>query len=401
MGGNVTALTHDGIQTRAEKIPVAEIGRSTFMKTIQVFLRTFNELFYKQYKTKIWKNEKEILNGFIFNGSTSFIMDPKIKDSEIVKVKQTAGDLDITVPEELKENIFNFLLKYENKNITDNVKYMGSNKPTLSSIGEQINAVFVINFDGLRCNCQVDFEFLPYENDRPTEWAKFSHSSSFTDAKEHIKAVHHKYLIRALVGGSSLRDDIVICTSKSTYDNVVLSKSKVNLNPRMLKFSVGRGIRYAYEPLFDEKGNIVKIDGKEVYKEIPSKNSDYITSVKDIFKVSFGNVEDKEVDKFYSFVGVVELIKKYLTKTQIENTYKRYVELLWGLKPQRAQELEVQNAKLDYEVKSSGYNYLISKLNLKPIPQKEIDMYYKDYGQRKLPESFKEFLFQEGLIESY
>ena len=76
MGGNVTALTHDGIQTRAEKIPVAEIGRSTFMKTIQVFLRTFNELFYKQYKTKIWKNEKEILNGIIFNGSTSFIMVP-------------------------------------------------------------------------------------------------------------------------------------------------------------------------------------------------------------------------------------------------------------------------------------------------------------------------------------
>ena len=101
-------------------------------------------------------------------------------------------------------------------------------------------------------------------------------------------------------------------------------------------------------------------------------------------------------DKFYSFVGVVELIKKYLTKTQIENTYKRYIELLWGLKPQRAQELEVQNAELDYEVKSSGYNYLISKLNLKPIPQKEIDMYYKDYGQRKLPESFIEFLQQEN-----
>lgn len=392
MGGNVTAVMKDGTSTRAEKIPLKKIGRAKFMGVIREFLIFVNTKFEKEYGEKIWKNENDILNGFVFNGSTSFIMDPALNDEEVVKYKQSAGDLDIIVPDYLKEKLWKFLDKIEGKQITKNIKYMGSNKPTIQSIGEQINAVFLIEFDGLRVPCQVDFEFLEFEDDKPSEWAKFSHSSSFEDAKSSIKAVHHKYLLRALVGGSSIRKDIVIATSKSTPDNIILSKSKVHEIPRMLKFSVGRGVRVAYQPLLNPQGEIVEYNGKKVYQEIPTSKSDYTTSVQQIFKLAFGEVESKDLAKFYSFVGLVDLMKKYLNKKQIEDSFERYVDLLWAVKPQRAQELEVQNPSLDFEVKDAGYQYLIKHLKIRFNAKKMIETYYADYGKRGLKESFVNFL---------
>ena len=407
MGGNVTAITKFGDSTRAEKIPLKQIGRSDFVKTIQSFLKDFNKKFKTFAKQPIWKDENVIMNGFAFNGSTSFIMDPSLSDDEVVKYKQSAGDLDITVPENLKELLFKFLDKYEDKEIYPNVKYMGSNKRSLSSIGDQINTVFLITFpNGTRSACQIDFEFLPYENDKPTEWAKFSHSSSFEDCKNGIKAVHHKLLLRALVGGASIRRDIVIATQKSTHDNIILSKNKNDAIPRMLKFSVGRGIRVAYEPLLDENGKQVTYDGKFVYKEIPSKSSNYVTMISEIFKLAFGNLEDEsELKKFNSFVGVLELMHKYLNRTQIKATYERYVDLLWGLKPQRAQELEVQNPELDFQVKNAGYQRFIKEFHYSDNIQSQIEQYYKDYGQRKKTfestefESFIEYINQKQITD--
>ena len=397
-GGNVTAMMKDGTATRAEKIPVAKIGRGQFMARMRDFFKAFNKEFKKETGKVIWANEDDIMSGFVFNGSTSFIMDPSLSDEDVVKVKQSAGDLDITVPEELKEDVWNFLDKREGKEIIPGVRYMGSNKPTIQSIGEQINTVFLCDFNGVRCNCQVDFEFLPYENNKPTEWAKFSHSSSFDDAKAHIKAVHHKYLIRAMIGGASLRKDIIICTDKSTPDNIKLSKSKEHLEPRMLKFSVGRGVRVAYEPLLDANGQQVYMDDKKVFKAIPTSKSDFITSVAGIFKVAFGDPDPSDINRFNSFVGVVALMKKYLTKEQIKQTMTRYMDLLWSNKP-HAQELEVGDPQLDFEVKNSGYQYIIKQLKIKDTSAKMVDAYYKDYGQRKSPmqESFLDWLARQDM----
>lgn len=410
MGGNVTALTKSGQATRAQKIPLKDIGRAEFVKTIQQLLKALNKGFYKKYHEYIWKNEKEIMNGYVFNGSTSFIMNPKLVDSEIVQYKPLAGDIDVTVPENLAENLWKYLDSVEDTEIIKNVIYKGCNRPTVSSIGDQINTVFLVKFDKVQdpVACQIDFELLEYVDDKPSEWAKFSHSSSFEDAKIGVKSVHHKYILRALVGGSSIRKDIVITTSTSTPNNIKLSKSKVHEIPRMLKFSVTRGIRTAYEPMLDS-GKPVYKDGKQVYKEIPSKTSDYVTNVMDIFKLSFGDVDEADEKLFYSFDGIIKLMKKYLTKEQIKNTYDRYVELLWGLKPQRAQELEVNDPETDAQVKLAGYNYLIKELGLRDQAKDLMLDYYADYGHRQskgsdklkesyLKESFIDFLRNTGFI---
>lgn len=382
MGGNVIAVNKlTGEETPAERVDLRKVGRQEFIKASTNLFKFINKDFKKKYKESLWQDESILLDGSVFNGSTSYIMNQELSDEEVVKYKPSAGDIDIMVPVGTKENLWHLLDSYEGKEIVSGVRYAGSNKPSVSSIGSQINCVFVVDFGDLRVPIQVDFEFVPFAGATPTEWARFSHSSSFADAKEGIKAVHHKFLIRALVGGASAREDIVIATPKSTAEDITLTKSKEHLLPRMLKFSVDRGIRVAYEPLRDAKGNIMVLDGKQVYKPIPTANSNFETIVREIYKLAFQQVDGNESDvrKFNSFIGVVDLMKKHFTPKQIKDTTDRYIELLWGSKGQRGQELERADPEGDYQVKTSGYEYYIKALRLKDERPKYVNAYYKTY----------------------
>jgi hypothetical protein len=238
---------------------------------------------------------------------------------------------------------------------------------------------------------QVDFEFLKVNKDgTPDEWAKFSHSSSFEDTKKGIKAVHHKYLIQSLIGGVSMRDDIVIATPASTPQKIRLKKVKEGDIPRMLKFSIGRGIRRAYEPLYNENGEIIKINGKKVYRELKTSESNYITIIKEIYKLAFRDLEDiqntQNIKKFNSYIGIIDLIKDKLNNKQIERTFKRYIDKLWGLKV-RGQELEPDNKELDFQVKYKGYLYFIEKIpflkKYEKDVKKQIEEYYKTWKGRQ------------------
>jgi hypothetical protein len=394
MGGNVTAKNWStGEETRAVKIPVKEIGRKEFIKTFVEIFKKMNKDFKATYKRPIWVKEEILTNGFAFNGSTSFIMDPTLSDEDVMQYKPSAGDLDITVPEEIGPDLWEFLNKLEGKEILPGARYMGSNRGNKDAIGDQINSVIMVDFkNGQRAYAQVDFELLPFENDVPTEWAKFSHSSSFADAKQGVKAVHHKFLIQAIVGGASARDDIVIVTPKSTPEKLTFKKMNGQL-PRMLKFSVTRGIRVAYEPLMDPETNkVLEVDGKQVYKEIPTKDSTYETIVGEIYKLVFRQLVGNEADtkKFESFVGVIELMKQFMDKKSIQRTHDRYIQMLWGYKGQRAQELEVGNPDLDFQVKSSGYSKFVKELKIKDESSKFVDEYYSNY--KSVNETFRDYL---------
>lgn len=383
MGGNVTAINKNTFQTyRAERINLKQMNRSVFKQDTSLLFKKLNSLYKKKYKENLWNNNY-IEDGSVFNGSSSYIMGSEISDAEIEQFKPFAGDIDIAVPVESKQNLWHLLDTLEGTYITDNIFYAGSNKPTLSGIGARINCIFIYN----KTNVQVDFEFLPFDGDKPTEWSKFAHSSTFSDTKIGIKAVSHKYLIRSLVGGASQRFDAVVATKRSTPSNITLSKSVINTNPRMIKFSVDNGIRFAYEPLLDEDGNKIFIEGKEVLKELKTS---FVTDVKEIFKMSFkrDSVTDEDIDMFNSFVGVVDLCKKYLTTEESERTHKRFVEILWGNGYDRAQELVVGDPDADLEIKKNGYMYFIEKLGFTDISKDYIISYYKEYGKRKSKDNY-------------
>ena len=157
MGGNVQVKGF-----KAQKIPVKEIGLKKFQSDFKKLFYELDNMFYKQNKEHIWKTKKILDNSYVFNGSTSFLMQNDISPS-VLDLKPSAGDIDIMVPENLKEKLWNFLKSIEDKKI-GNFTYIGNNKPTVSSIGEQINALFKYCYEKDKCvYAQVDFEFVPFE----------------------------------------------------------------------------------------------------------------------------------------------------------------------------------------------------------------------------------------------
>lgn len=148
MGGNARATNKvTGVDTLAQKMPLKEIGRAKFIKKFVEIFEELDTMFNKKYGRPLWGNKQILKNGVAFNGSTSFIMNPEISDDEVIPYKPTAGDLDIMVKESDKADLWAFLDELESKpNFMKDVQYMGSNKLSVSSIGDQINCVFEVDF---------------------------------------------------------------------------------------------------------------------------------------------------------------------------------------------------------------------------------------------------------------
>ena len=392
-GGNATAtIKKTGKNTLAQKIPLKEIGRSKFIKKFTQIFMYINKLYKSHYKEPLWKNTSILKNGLAFNGSTSFIMNPEIADKDVIPFKPKSGDLDIMIPSYKAKNLWHVLDSIEDKEILPDVIYKGCNKLNPESMGLQINSVFEVKFGDIITQSQVDFEFAEFDKAGvPDEFSRFAHSSALPDAAKGFKGVAHKFILRSLAGGKSRRDDVIVLTPKATYEKPTIKKVKgVPLVPNFLKFSVDKGLSYAYEQQFTPSGDVWKIDGKFVYKEVPSKNRNYDTSILTIFKALFGNANSSDLGKMWSFVGIVELMRKYLDKKAQERTFKRMLELCFG---KYAQALERDDYKIDMDIKIPIINYMIKKLKLSDSGvQKMIDEYYSNYRTKKISESFRTFI---------
>lgn len=376
MGGNLTLFKDTENEIQSEKVDLKLVGRQKLIKFSNSLFKELNKKFFSLHKEYLWDDKIEFKE--LFNGSSSFVLSNDYNDEEILKYKPTMGDIDIAIPEQFGTKLNMLLKTLEGKQVAPGVIYLGNNRDVLGKEGTQINSIFRFT-DPVDYLVQVDFELLPFENNQPTEWSKFSHSSSFEDTKANIKAVFHKYLIRALVGSVSVRPDIVIATPASTPDNIKLSKAKNDTVARMLKFSVDKGCREALTPVLDTNGKIIEIDGKGVYKNIPTNQSDYKTSLIEIYKMIFGEESEPDVKKMWTFTGVLELCKQ-LTKDQKDLLALRFYELLWGLSPERAQELERDNPQLDVAIKGAAWDTFnkVFKTNI-PNHEQRLEAYYKDY----------------------
>jgi len=405
MGGNVS-INKFGKTYKADKIPVKEIGLKQFQEDIRKLLHQLNKDFEKDTGKKIWKKDSLIDDAIIFNGSTSYLMDAKMlsKEEELLKLKPSSGDIDIVLPEDLKEELWYFLQGIEGKKYGKFV-YLGCNKPSVKSIIDQINGLFEYNSKAGKVYAQIDFEFAKYENDSPDEFARFGHSSTFKDLQNGVKAVFHKYLLRSISHSMSEidLDKYVVVTNSANCANYEKKLKRKPKDLHFLKFSVSKGIRVAFEEL-KCNDEIVKIDDKIVLRELKTSESIYKTDVKEILKVIF-KIEptQSEITDFWSFVGVIDLLKKYASKDQIIKTFERFTQLLYENKDGKniGQELERGNAKLDYEIKNGAISYFIKEFPYleKYLDEKMVKTYYDNYGARELGELFKESLIEVKGLE--
>jgi hypothetical protein len=409
MGGNARATNKiTGIDTLAQKIPIKDIGRQAFIKKFIELFEEIDRQFEKMYGKPLWENKSILKNGVAFNGSTSFIMNPDIHDDEVIPYKPTSGDIDIMVPEQYKSELWQLLDSFEAKpKIMKDVVYKGSNKLAISSIGEQINCVFQITFGDIVSQSQIDWEFTEFEgkgeNSVPSEYSRFGHSSSLSDAQNGFKGVAHKYILRALAGGASLRTDVLIMNPKATVEKPKFKSTKgAHITElRMQKFFVSKGLRKAYEPVIDpETGEQFVYDNKKVYREIKTDDSSYETSIRTMYKILFSdNIGD--LKDMWSFVGIIGLMKKHLDKRSIDDTFERFLEILWG---RGSQKLERDSSDLDFEIKANAVNYMIKELpQLKKYDKKITEMtkvFYADYDKKEMSESTLHDGGFRGLLET-
>jgi hypothetical protein len=299
MGGNY--VTTDGIE--ADRIDMHKIERDQLTLMLGRFVSEVNKLY------NFWA-PLAIINREIYSGSGNSLMNYAISDADFKRVKPTVGDFDILVPHERADDLAKFLTKYKGKTI-EGFTLKGFKLTSTTSISIWHNEDFNLNI-------QIDWELADFdEAGRPTEFAKFSRSSSWDDLQLGIKGVFSKYLIRALTS-LYLVHGVIPATSS-------VSKPKVDLHPTVA-FSVDRGLRKKYDV-----GAVDPTHG--VPTLIDPANGEYTKNLADIFKVLFNGVKpvSAEIKLMSSFVGLLKLIKRYhKNKNDIKKIGAGFTRLLFG-----------------------------------------------------------------------
>jgi len=358
-GGNV----HVG-DVLAQQI-TSKVNRTKLVNDLIKNLLILNNQFQKEYGLKIWKNESYLKSGEVFSGSSEHFINLNISDEEYLKHKPKTGDIDIQIDKSLETNLHDFFKKH---NKFGTMEYLGQSQ---TAIG-QISSLFKI--DGYmeksekkrrlvkkKILIQLDFEFVDVdEKGKPTEWSKFSRSSNWSDIENGIKGVFHKFAL-------------------ANIDHVFTKKIKIKKgkrNPKIIEqeihffaFSVQNGLRPKYRPVPNEK---------DVWEAIPSKEGNYTQDISQIFETLFRKKPGKtDRDLFNSFVGIIELVKKYFNKKQQQKFVNAFVEFIWG---KNAQKLYRGNPLQDAEVKNAAMNYIEKKLKIKKSKYDSIiNNYYKNY----------------------
>ena len=356
MGGNVTIGDQE-----ASRIDLKKNRRTDIVSFLIPSLQKINQEVEKISGVPMWSQELFRSLDFLSGSAKHFIDLDLVDDDTFSAVKPSVGDIDTKVPIAMEKMIEDALGKMVGKTFGD-LTYIGSKK----SAGQIIS---LWKSKRLGINVQIDFEMVDFENGKPTQWANFSHSSAWEDMQRGVKGVAHKYLQRAL-SVKSLRS-IVILKGKTKKPTVTTSTD--------LAFSVMKGLRQKLKPVLDKDGKILITDGLETYEEIPTSESEYITSIDLMFKVFFGKMPTSQEEKMmWSSVGICELVKKYWNKQDQEKLLLGVANTLWG---KGAQGLYRGDPASDLDEKTAMYEFIRNELKLNPIPEVEKwkQDYYKNY----------------------
>lgn len=348
------------------------IDRSEIQSIISNALTEFNKSFKSQFKKPLWAKFDHLFDkGLLFSGSTRPFFAKYISDEEFQTKKPLVGDQDLMFDEKLNDELKTFLITSKGKQFGQ-LRYVdrGGNSPTQENTLFELPEKF---WDRIRY-IQIDFEPVPFENDIPTEFSIFAHYSSWKDISEGIKGVFVKYLYRSLFTNLEKISNYVIQT-----DTGKLSKSKkFEQEIGKYKFSVDRGVRIAFEPVL-ENGKQKIIDGKQVFREIETKESTYEQSLSVIFSLVFKRLPvGSDLNKMKSFIGVLDIMKD--SKIDHKTIYLDFTKLLWD---DGAQGLERNNPEMDFENKKAAHDKFVEIFpdlySLDKKIQTMIETYYKTY----------------------
>ena len=245
-GGNATALIHDaegkaspviwdGNIAQAKPIVFDEkVSRSDFVRDVRNMIRKIDDIHRRAFEEGLYsKGARDAMleSGYTFMGSSEFLFAPtsKIDDSEYTKYKKKTGDIDLLVSKERIKTLFQLLNELRERKLTETITFVGHNKLSEAQIREeQINGIFEYKRSGRSFLFQVDFVFVPFDEEgTPYPEEKFLRGSTWEDIKAGIKGIGHKLLLQSL--GSKIRTipygSALLATDSSKPEKIKLKTS--------------------------------------------------------------------------------------------------------------------------------------------------------------------------------
>jgi hypothetical protein len=363
-GGNLGSHKDDGTpmpgwqgvpgQHQAQQIDLKVHNRAYIVPILSTLLQSINTGFQNSAGGPLW-SPKVLKSRKYLSGSSLHFFNTDLPDAEFERVKPKVGDIDTQINKASEHQLAQWLDSVKGQ-VVGNAKFLGYSRGN-----EQYSSMWELTDPPIKV--QIDFEFVDYsEKEEPTDWAGFSHSSSWDDLSQGIKGVFHKYLIQALSKISS-EDFILRKVHKRT--------GKITDKPErdsMISFAVsskeGGGLRLKYEPVVDENGQPLEINGLPVLKELPTSN--YEKDIGAIFQSIFGKRVDratlkKVLPKTWSFTGLLELMNTILPQEEKENVLDAFVDKLFS---RGAQGLYKGDPERDLTEKNSALNYALKILKI-------------------------------------
>lgn len=307
---------------------------------------------------------------FLAGSSFHFFNRAEISDADFAKVKRTVGDIDTQVDKNMGDQIRNWLSSLAPNTQIGPAQFAGMDDKDPSQILTlwKFPSIVIVDDQGKETpiTIQIDLELKPFQKGGPTSWAQFSASSSWDDLSQGIKGVFHKWIIRSLTSLTSetflLRKfGVRKTTEKPTTDHMISFA---------VKSKEGGGLRAKYEPVIDPATGQQEIkDNLPVYKELPTTG--YEQDISKIFATVFGDKlppdQLKTLEpKFWSFVGIVELMKQFLDPNEQQSVANGFIDIVFG---KGAQRLYKDNLKQDLEEKNAAVNKMYEILGIQPPPE--------------------------------
>jgi len=302
-------------------------------------------------KVGFWKkNSPYIENGFVFNGSSQYLMSGDEKYKDLSKYKSSFGDIDIIVPKEKLDAMEAYLDSIDDKKVdwkptpqnkvSKNFHYVGRTKSQRALAGQTVTLWYYVPVKQV---VQIDFEgdemvLDPQGYEKPSEWIKFIKDSPYQDLEQGIKGLAGAILLRGLTRAATALPNAVYVTNvtaakieagqlKGLVD--AKGKSVVSVNathslPAAYTLNTSgsgfQGVRKAYRLVaknMDYQGG--KVD---VYTDIPtseSKPEDRINNVSKVFELIFKRKPSgNDLVNFRSYVGLLNLMKTLPKDVQVK-----------------------------------------------------------------------------------
>ena len=354
-GGNLSIGSHE-----AQNLDLKVTNRNFMVPKLNELLNAINVEYNKSFKQSLW-SPKLLASGEFLSGSSLHFFNVKgIDDETFVAKKPSVGDIDTMVDKTKESNLQQFLTAYTDKQIGP-ATFLGFQRGN-----EQFSGLFELQDPPVKI--QIDFEFVAFEKDTPTDWARFSHSSSWDDLQAGVKGVFHKWLIQSLTSLTKQNFTLRKMKGRGKLKQEVDEPMTDNMFSFAVSSKEGGGLRAKYEPVLNDKSKPLVVNGLPVMREAPPAG--YQQDIGQIFSTILGkrlNAKQAQLlkQKFWSFTGLLEVMNTLLSLEEKQEVLTSFLQKTIGT---GAQGMYKNNPDKDISEKTVAINTMLQTLKMPKPP---------------------------------